>query len=298
LPRKSKTESDPLAGAKERGIRWHALADAVRRAMRQTKSGDPRAARGIIKLMAERSGYSPNRISRVLSALGYVDQVAPMGTSDRDRLLDLPLPKIELIRRMCSRDPTLSPVALADDIQSQRLSVRQLSERRRAQPLRESDRVPMGSEFEFAVLETMRQHLEMLTDLPREARLVRREPPGSLYYTFDAVIETYHEGSLELAAALDVQDLTRNTTRQRLMDLAARAAFGASFVTRFFYAMRGPTPGIEALAKLLDELALENVGIIQVDANGRNPVMVRRPSGSPVPDRRRLLLERLMARKT
>jgi hypothetical protein len=299
LPRlpsgRPKTESDPLAGARKRGIKWHQLADAVRRAMRQNKTGDPRGARGIIKLLAERSGYSPNRISRVLSAMAYVDLVAPVGTTDRDRLLALPLPKLELIRRMCARDPTLSPRALADDIQSQRLSVRELSERRRAQPMRESG-VPMGSEFEFAVLETMRQHLELLTDLPGEARLVLSEPPSNLY-SFDALIETYHDGSLELAAALDIRDLSRNTTRQRLMDFAARAAFGSSFVTRFFYVVRGPTPGIDALAKLLDELGLQNVGVIQVDSNGGNPVVVRRPSGLPVPDRRRLLLERLVARK-
>jgi hypothetical protein len=288
----------PLIGAKERRLAWHALAAAAREEMKRLRIENPRTARtGSLRELARRSGYSQNLVSRALSVAAFVDMLAEEGRIDAARFRELPLPTIELIRRMCESDPRLSPAELAEEVLTRHVSVRALAKRRRmqARPATMSGEDPTGfagrvlAEIGFAwrALEEVGRRLDLVTGVPGAARVVTGRGRMELV---DGLVQVVAEGRLEFVAALEALDLGEaEWPRRRLIRRVARAAFAASFVARLFFVVRGSDRAVARLVALLDELGLGNVGVVRLDLPD-GPVVSREPRGGPVPDRRDLLL--------
>jgi hypothetical protein len=276
---------------RRRGVAWHELAQMARDEARRHGLEDPAQARlGIVKGIAARAGYSKSLVSRALSALSFAEALSAAGEVKLEELLALPLPKVELIRRRSEQDPGASQAALAKEVLGERDSLRRLAARRGAQRPG-SLGVPWDqTDYEREALDLIQQHMQLVTDLPTEAR-VRRDRFLLELVPVDALVQIHREGRLEFAAALEFHDFSdvAEPPPALLVRLAQRALVAASLVTRFFFVVQGSDRAVSALDRLAGRLRCPNVGIIRIE--GARPEVVRTAADAPFPDRRDLLLD-------
>lgn len=274
-----------IRAARDDGEAWYALVRRLDAALDGAPDGDDAAA--LAEAAEEITGVSRLMWKRYRTALARTERIAREARLPSEALLGPSFATQEIALRIHDRAPkegleSLASVAGGD--------VRLADLRERLSLLPPAD--PEGGEAARAAIVRAKSAGRSLVDRALKdsteqlwghgSRIVRR--PRLKFMSGDGYEVVARDGAI--VAGVDVTDVGVRTNRDRVAESVSPSILMSSFFPKFFLACLATAPrgAAERTSEVLEWLGADWIGVVAVRADGSVDT-VRRPNGSPVPDR-------------
>jgi hypothetical protein len=289
-----------MSGAKSLKAEWAEVGELVRAGLKSERADVARGT-SFLARAGEASGYSANALCRFAALLEFAEAQAATGRATLSQIRQVPFAILETVKRAVAHDPALADELIQTAAAGRlRLAPARAAHDRAAQRARglfaaRVDTVRQGAKIEQSVLDLVRRNLSDFTG-SESAQLSLSAAPMD-FVRVDAIAHQLQGNDEGFVDAFEVKMFSDRAAPAVVDDAVARLAMASTFYRRTWAILVEPSASqLSRYSRLLKTLELLSIGMAVVRLPTEEINIIKRPSGNPVPDRRKAMCEALLRR--